>query len=449
VGNDRLDRRKFLRLAAAGAVSLTACSSGRRRDTKVSSKAAKPGGGERTLRIAQWSHFVPAFDTWFDNEYVKRWAEDHDVEVVVDHIQYNELTARADTESTRGEGHDIFAFVWGSAARFEDHSIDHREIVEEVRGKLGPMHPFVERSIFNPTTKRFVGFSDYWVPTLTHVRSDLWQAAGPAGTIRWDDLLREGPRLKAAGHPVGLSLGETDPDANLALMALMQAYGSSVQDENGRLTLDTPATVEAVKVMTAIYRAGMTEETILWDGTSNNRYLAGGVGSIILNPISAIRAIEQQNPELAAKIGLLPFPSGPRGNLAPYIVGTNVIWKFARNPERAKQFLVDLALQAREQLVRSELYNLPSFPAAVPDLGDMVAAGGGNYSLLGDAHTWTTNMGSPGFANAAVEEVFDQAVITRMFAAAARGELTAEEAVERAAATARPIYDKWREQGKI
>jgi hypothetical protein len=38
------------------------------------------------LRIMQWAHFVPAYDQWLDNTYVKRWGEANDVEVKVDHI---------------------------------------------------------------------------------------------------------------------------------------------------------------------------------------------------------------------------------------------------------------------------------------------------------------------------------------------------------------------------
>jgi hypothetical protein len=36
-----------------------------------------------------------------------------------------------------------------------------------------------------------------------------------------------------------------------------------------------------------------------------------------------------------------------------------------------------------------------------------------------------------------------------MFAAAARGDMSAEDAVLAADAKIKPIYDKWREQGKI
>jgi hypothetical protein len=48
-----------------------------------------------------------------------------------------------------------------------------------------------------------------------------------------------------------------------------------------------------------------------------------------------------------------------------------------------------------------------------------------------------------------VSEVYDEFIIAKMFSAAARGELSAEEAVKRAHAQAKPIFDKWRERGKI
>ena len=38
------------------------------------------------LKIMQWAHFVPAYDKWLDNTYVKQWGEKNDVEVKIDHI---------------------------------------------------------------------------------------------------------------------------------------------------------------------------------------------------------------------------------------------------------------------------------------------------------------------------------------------------------------------------
>lgn len=135
-------------------------------------------------------------------------------------------------------------------------------------------------------------------------------------------------------------------------------------------------------------------------------------------------------------------------------MGVYVVWKFTDNAELARRFLVDLAINYREAFVRSEFYKMPPFPGAVIDLGDLVASDprsipAGKYGVLAQANEWSTNLGYPGHANAAVEEVLNRHVIPRMFATAARGVTSAEEAVEQAAAEAAPIFDKWRERGKI
>jgi multiple sugar transport system substrate-binding protein len=234
----------------------------------------------------------------------------------------------------------------------------------------------------------------------------------------------------------------------------MYGYGSSIQDEEGNLAIHSPATIEAVKVGTAIFGGGMTDEVFAWDGASDNRYLASGRASLTIDAISAIRAAEKQDPGLASQIALAPIPAGPTARLSPpAVMSVYVIWRFSSNEELAKQFLVDLALTHRESFLRSEFFNLPAFPGAVPDLGVLVAndagAQPGKYALLADATRWSTNLGHPGHTNAAVDEVVNQYLIPEMFASAARGEVSAAEAVERAEAQMASIFAKWRERGKI
>jgi multiple sugar transport system substrate-binding protein len=449
---DSFTRRGFLRLAAGAAAAATGagCSSGSEKP-KRSGAAQADAKGERTLRILQWNHFVPAYDAWFDNEYTKRWGEERDVRVVVDHIPLTELPSRAAAEVAARRGHDLFQFTAAPPA-FEDNVIDHRELVDEVEAKLGSMTPHVQRSVFNQKTNKYFGFSDSWVPNVLHYRTDLWEAAGRRPD-RWEDVLTAAPQLKAAGHPVGIGMSSTlDYDSSWSLMALMHSYGSSVQNEEGRLTINTPATVEAVRLGASLYRTGMTDEIFNWDASSNNRYLASGRSSMILNAISAIRATEAQDPSLATKVALLPTPDGPSGRHASYVVG--VYWDFAENPQTAKQFLVDFALASREAFLKSEFYSLPSFPGGVPDLselvqGDSTAQPTGKYGLLGQATEWSTNVGYPGAANAAMDDVFNQFLVPRMFAAAARGEMSPEDAVTAAEAQMKPIFEKWRVRGKI
>lgn len=175
---------------------------------------------------------------------------------------------------------------------------------------------------------------------------------------------------------------------------------------------------------------------------------------MIVNSIAAVRALEDQDPPLAAKVGILPFPKGPAGTASPYVVSIYVIWKFAQHQELAKQFLVDLAAAYRDPLLQSQFLQMPSYPNAVPDLADRVANDEkaqppDKYRFMSDAAAWSTNVGHPGHTNAAIDEVVRAAIVPQMFADAARGEMSAEEAVKAAEARIKPIYDTWRERGKI
>jgi len=454
---DSFTRRDFLRAAAGAAAAVATgagCSSGSEKPKP--SGAAKGGGpkGDGTLRIAQWSHFVPAYDQWFDNEYTERWGEEHSVQVVVDHLPFAQLRNRADAEVAAQRDHDIFGFI-SPPPVFEDEVVDHREIVEEVEAKVGKATSLFERSVLNPKTGKYFGFPDFWVANPVLYRVDLWDRVEPdLRPDTWNSVLRAAPNLKAMGHPLGIGMSR-DLDHAHSLPALMLAYGSSIQDDKGNLAINRPATVEAVKVGAAIFRTGMTDEVFNWDGPSDNRYLASGRASLILDALSAMRAVEQQDSKLASQIALAPVPAGPAAQLSPpSVMSVYVIWKFSRNQEMAKQFLVDLALNCREAFLRSDFYNLPAFPGAVPDLGELVANDAraqpaDKYALLADATRWSTNLGHPGHTNAAVDEVVNQYLIPEMFAAAARGEMTPEEAVRTAEARIKPIFERWRQQGKI
>ncbi|MCA1843163.1 MAG: extracellular solute-binding protein [Actinobacteria bacterium] len=453
-----MDRRSFLRLAGgAAALATVGCGSGgEKRDTTAATQTSGPGGGKRTLRIVQLSHFIPAYDAWFDNEHVARWGDEHDVTVVVDRIPFNEVNSRAAAEAAAQGPHDIFGFV-DAPSPYEDDAIDHTELVAELSGKYGKMIPLVERCVVNPKTGKTFGCPHYWVANATHYRVDLWNQV-QAGLVprTWNDLQTAAAELKALGHPLGIGLSQ-EGDSNYSLISLLQAYGASLQDEAGRLTINQPATIEAVKAVTALRKAGLSDDVFAWDGSSNNRALLDGRASLILNGVSAIRAIEIEKPELAGNIGLAPFPmvSGGQAQRGVYVVGVNVIWKFSKNQDLARQFLVDLASVQRDAFLHSGFYNIPPFEGARSEIAQLVshddaARPPDKYAFLAEAATsWCTNVGHPGPANAACMEVFNQYLVPRMFAAAARGEKTAEEAVRTAEAQMKAIFDKWRERGKI
>src|SRR5450755_369227 len=66
----------------------------------------------KTLSIVQWSHFVPAYDKWFDG-FAKEWGEKNNISVTVDHIPVANVAARAAAEASAESGHDLFG--WNGA----------------------------------------------------------------------------------------------------------------------------------------------------------------------------------------------------------------------------------------------------------------------------------------------------------------------------------------------
>src|SRR6266496_3990095 len=133
--------------------------------------ARRAGSSRRTLRIAQWSHFVPRYDRWFDRVFAKQWGERNRTEVVVDHVSATEVPARAAAEASAGKGHDLFHFLSPPAA-YENHVLDHAEVVREVERRHGPMISLARRSTFNPKTGRFFAFSDSFAPDPGNYRID-------------------------------------------------------------------------------------------------------------------------------------------------------------------------------------------------------------------------------------------------------------------------------------
>ena len=324
----------------------------------------------KTLRILQWSHFVPGYDAWFDGVYTKEWGAKNGTEVIVDHMSTTEINARGAAEAAARKGHDLFLFISPPAA-YENQVIDHREIVEEVEKRHGKMIPLAEKSTLNPKTGKYFAFSDSFVPDPGNYRIDLWSQVGyPNGPSTWEDLRAGGRQIREKfGNPVGLGLSQ-EMDSNMALRGLLWSFGGSVQDADGRPVLQSKETIAALEFLRALYKESMTPEVFTWDPASNNRMMLAGRASFVCNAISVTRTAEKQNPELAKKIGLVPALQGPvRRIAAEHVMNCYVIWKFAENIDGAKQFLVDLVDHFVKVFQESEFYNFPCYPSTVPEPG--------------------------------------------------------------------------------
>ena len=438
----KITRRKFVKLTG-GAVAAAGMTSAFLFPQRALAQ-------QKTLKIVQWSHFVPGYDKWFDNTFTKEWGAKNNTNVIVDHIAINVINARAAAEVAAKKGHDLFMFLAPPAA-YEKQVIDHREVYEEVQRKHGKMIPLAVKSTFNPKTKKFFAFSDSYVPDPGNYRKDLWSQVGyPNGPDTYNDLLVGSKRIKQKfGNPCGIGLSQ-ELDTNMAMRAVLWSFGGAEQNEAGQVTLYSKQTIDAVKFVRELYRQCETAEVFSWDPSSNNRGILSGKLSFVQNAISVTRSAEKDNPEMSKQIQLTPALKGPvRRIAAEHVMSCYAIWDFAENKESAKQFLVDLVDNFSTAFNASEFYNFPCFPATVPDIqkrlgNDPKAVPNDKYKVLGGVLNWATNVGYPGYASAAIDEAFNTFVLATMFAKAARGEMTPEDAVRAADTEMRRIFDKWK-----
>jgi multiple sugar transport system substrate-binding protein len=359
----QISRRDFVKGAVAGTVA-----AGLGANIIIPGKAR----AAKTLKILQWNHFVPGYDKWFNNEYIKEWGEKNGTEVIVDNIGLAGINARGAAEISAQKGHDLFMFLW-PVPDLEDQVIDHAEIYQECEKKYGKAIPLAIRSTYNPKTKKYYGFSDSYVPDPVNYRNDLW---GDIGMVpdTWENVRIGGAKIKKKhGIPVGIGLS-AEIDTGMAMRAILYSFGGSVQDEEGNLVLNSKETLEAVKFVKALFQETMTPEVLAWDASANNRFMLAGKGSLALNAISITRTAENQKNPIGDKISLAKAPKGPVKQIGlEHVMDVYCIWKFAENIEGAKQFLVDYIGNFRKGFLASEFYNFPCFPKTVPDIQELIA----------------------------------------------------------------------------
>src|SRR5215468_10407118 len=140
--------------------------------------ASKPSAtGPKKLSILQWSHFIPAYDTWIDG-FVKDWGQKNGVDATIDHISTDDLPARMAAEVAAMGGHDM------------------GDVVDYAQKKYGTVEPYGKQLAF--VNGRWVGWPNFYISISPQIRTDLFQKYGfdPNQVKAWQDYL--------AGDHVGL-----------------------------------------------------------------------------------------------------------------------------------------------------------------------------------------------------------------------------------------------------
>ena len=407
-----VSRRGFLKAAGAGVAGASLYSMLDARQAPAQIKGTN-------LRMLMWSHFVPAYDAWFD-DFAKKWGEKNGVKVRVDHIPHLELPARYAAEFAAGAGHDLIYFVGQIlTGQYYKNLIDLSDIADGLGKKYGGWMESSKSAA--QVGGRWYAVPDFYISIPVLWRKDLFESVGMGAPNTWEDLRKAGRLLKAKGHPTGMQFSHCN-DANHNWRALMYCFGAKETDPSGQnIEIDSKEMREALKFAKALYDEGMTPEVFSWDDASDNRFLASGVASWIHDAISAFRTTEDTNPEVFKHTYCLPEAAGPAG-LRWNVGEPNVwaIWKSSKNIPAAKEFIQGISDSQKDAMGASRGYNMPflvgQYAKPMPGLGTDP-----KLATLQEQGKITAFFGHPGPMSPAAQEVLTTFIVPDIFTRVARG----------------------------
>jgi len=426
-----VSRRGFIKAAGAGVAGASLL-------TMLDARQAPAQIKGTSLRILVWSHFVPAYDTWFD-DFSKKWGEKNGVKVRVDHIPHLELPARYAAEFAAGAGHDLIYFVGQIlTGQYYKNLIDLSDIADGLSKKYGAWMEGSKSAA--QVAGRWFGIPDFFIAIPVLWRKDLFDSVGLGAPNTWEDLRKAGRLLKAKGHPTGMQFSHCN-DANHNWRALMYGFGVKETDPSGQnITIDSKEMREALKFAKAMYDEGMTPEVFSWDDASDNRFLASGVGCWVHDAISAFRTTEDTNPKVFKETYCLPEAAGPAGRWNVGEPNVWAIWKFSKNIAGAKEFIQGISDSQKEAMLASRGYNMPfmrgQYAKPMPGLGNDA-----KLSILQEQDKITAFFGHPGPMTPQAQEVLTTFVVPDMFTRVARG-ADLEETMKWGVGEIRRIYAK-------
>ncbi len=345
-------------------------------------KAPPSAGGPKQLRILQWSHFIPAYDTWLDG-FVKDWGQKNNVDATIDHISTDDLPARMAAEVAARGGHDLVEMnAQILTYLYEKQLADVSDVVDYNVKKWGTVESIGKAVAY--VNGKWLGVPNFYIAIAPQVRADLFTQYGldRKAAKTWDDYLKIGTSGKGGSHAAGLAISHCN-DANHNWRAIMWAFGASeVKADGHTLNMDTTEMHDFLAFAQKFYAQANTPEVFAWDNSSDNRWLASGVGVFIHDAISSMRSTQTANPDLYNKIelnGPVAGPAKPNGISNPDC-NVYVIWNFSKNQDTAKQFLKYYYDNYPETFKQSLLYNQPMYADRYKE--QLFTAENGKYGVL-------------------------------------------------------------------
>jgi multiple sugar transport system substrate-binding protein len=404
---------------------------------------------QKTVHWLRWVDFVPASDQLLRKELVPQAEKELGIKINLETVNGNDLQPRTTAAIQSGAGPDLIMAFNNTTYIYDNSVVDLTDLAEDLDKREGGIFKYCRS--FCSNGKIFMSMP-WAVPgaMISYRKSWFIESGGPAdGSFpkNWDEYRTLGKKLKAAGHPIGQTLGHTFGDAPTFTYPYMWSWGGKEVEQDGKtVAINSKETIESVKFMTAFWKEAHDEGALAWDDTNNNRAFLSGTVSATLNGasiyIEASRKPDTYQTEkgkpMKDDILCAPLPAGPAGQFGMHLMQSDMLMKYSKNQDAAKQFLkwIHTEKNYEKWFLSQKGYSTPCTAKWEQHklwTQDPVMAPFKVAARLGQA---------PGFAglpNQKAAEALSKYIITDMYAKAVQG-MPAEESVKWAESELKKIY---------
>jgi multiple sugar transport system substrate-binding protein len=238
-----------------------------------------------TVSLLQWNHFIPTADPFFKQQ-GDDWAKQTGVNVTIETINANDLTARFTAAIQGQSGPTIFQMQYLAPHAYAEGLYDLSDLANEIQPKFGKFYDQVNTSASVDGKYRAVPYAIFGNAVV--YRKDYFQKAGVTATpqtwAEFDDAVK---KLAAIGKPFGQTYAQTFGDAPTFFYPLMWGYGGKeVQDDGKTIAINSKETIDAVTFARALWNDGFDKRAAAWDDSGNNTAFLADEISATLNGAS-------------------------------------------------------------------------------------------------------------------------------------------------------------------
>lgn len=310
--------------------------------------AAKPAaapviGSNASLRgtnlsVLQWTSFVPAADEFFKKQLSDDFTKKTGINVTLETVNANDLQPKIGAAIQSGSGPDLVLLQYNWAHIYQESVVDVSDVMAQVQPAMGTVFPGLESTA--KVDGKWLSVPHHTVPNAIHYRKSWFQEAGYSQFPKtFAELFEAGKKLKDKGYPLGQALAQSFGDPPTWCYPMLWAYGGQEVDQSGKVAINSPETIAAVKAMADAWRPAFDETGTGWDDSSNNRAFLAETVSATVNGASIWWAARDQKVPYFDDIGMELMPAGPKGAFLFMLNHNYAVMKYSKNVEGAKEFL--------------------------------------------------------------------------------------------------------------